>query len=56
MDMMWNNEHWVHFLNDFLFLADPEGLTKKTSKNGLDLNQYDDMKKMRSNFFSIYGY
>jgi hypothetical protein len=30
--------------------AGPEGLNKKTSKNGLDLNKYDDMKKMRSNF------
>jgi hypothetical protein len=27
---------WVHFLNDFLFLAGPEGLDKKTSRFGLN--------------------
>ncbi|MGH9989142.1 MAG: hypothetical protein ACREAS_01760 [Nitrososphaera sp.] len=27
--------NWVHFLNDFLYLAGPEGLGKKTSKFGL---------------------
>ena len=30
------NRYWVHFLNVFLFLAGPEGSSKKTSENRPD--------------------
>jgi hypothetical protein len=31
-----SHTHWVHFLNVFLFLAGPDGLSKKTLKFGLN--------------------
>ena len=34
VDHYFFNMHWIHFLNDFLFLARSERLGKKTSKFG----------------------